>query len=139
MHTLHTLLHRYRHQHGHQHGHRHQPTQPAAPATEGRLIRWARLYDPLVWLVSMGQTRTLRALPLDLAALLPGEGVSVAMEQKTGIRNEAKVSRRLTNLTQWHNNCSLVPIQDRSGSAGANKVKVLGLVCSFAVLPIFES
>src|SRR6476646_7846168 len=45
------------------------------PATTGRLIRWARFYDPLVWLITLGQTRALRALPLDLAALRPGERV----------------------------------------------------------------
>jgi demethylmenaquinone methyltransferase/2-methoxy-6-polyprenyl-1,4-benzoquinol methylase/phosphoethanolamine N-methyltransferase len=54
--------------------HTHGPT-PDAPATAGRLIRWARFYDPLVWLMTLGQTRKLRALPLDLAALRPGERV----------------------------------------------------------------
>jgi demethylmenaquinone methyltransferase/2-methoxy-6-polyprenyl-1,4-benzoquinol methylase/phosphoethanolamine N-methyltransferase len=59
------------HAHGPGHGHAH----PAAPATEGKLIRWARFYDPLVWLITLGQPRRLRALPLDLAALRPGERV----------------------------------------------------------------
>jgi demethylmenaquinone methyltransferase/2-methoxy-6-polyprenyl-1,4-benzoquinol methylase/phosphoethanolamine N-methyltransferase len=56
------------------HGHDHGPA-PAAPPTGGKLIRWARFYDPLVWVMAMGKTRSLRALPLDLAALQPGEHV----------------------------------------------------------------
>ena len=75
MHTAHG--HEHRHGHGHGHGpapaHGHAP--PGAPRTEGRLIRWARFYDPLIWLMTLGQARTLRALPLDLAALRPGERV----------------------------------------------------------------
>ena len=30
--------------------------RPHAP--QGRLIRWARFYDPLVWVMSLGQTRS---------------------------------------------------------------------------------
>ncbi|HMA37825.1 MAG TPA: methyltransferase domain-containing protein, partial [Chloroflexia bacterium] len=55
--------------------HTHRHAAAGAPPTEGRLIRWARFYDPLVWLMALGQTRTLRALPLDLAAIQPGERV----------------------------------------------------------------
>ncbi len=55
--------------------HTHGQRQPEAHRTTGRLIRWARFYDPLVWLMALGQTRRLRALPLDLAALRPGERV----------------------------------------------------------------
>ncbi|HUS17706.1 MAG TPA: methyltransferase domain-containing protein [Chloroflexia bacterium] len=43
--------------------------------TDGRLIRLARFYDPFVWLLTLGRTRSLRAAPLDLAALRPGERV----------------------------------------------------------------
>src|SRR3954463_9769437 len=68
---------------GHQHqGHGHAPTQhghggaqASTPHTEGRLIRRARLYDVRVALMLLGQARKLRALPLDLAALRPGERV----------------------------------------------------------------
>jgi demethylmenaquinone methyltransferase/2-methoxy-6-polyprenyl-1,4-benzoquinol methylase/phosphoethanolamine N-methyltransferase len=63
--------------HGHGHGHNHEPHThhtESAP-TSGRVIRYARAYDPLVWLMARGNTRTLRALPLDLAALQPGERV----------------------------------------------------------------
>lgn len=55
------------------HGHGH--TQKEAAPTEGRLIRWARFYDPLIWLKLLGQTHKLRALPLDLADIRPGERV----------------------------------------------------------------
>lgn len=57
------------------HGHDHQHGQTGAPPTTGRMIHWARLYDPFVWLLAGGQTRALRTLPLDLAALQPGERV----------------------------------------------------------------
>jgi demethylmenaquinone methyltransferase/2-methoxy-6-polyprenyl-1,4-benzoquinol methylase/phosphoethanolamine N-methyltransferase len=63
------------HGYGHGHGHKHGQTHPAAPATAGRLIGWARFYDPLVWVMLLGRTRALRALPLDLAAVRPGERV----------------------------------------------------------------
>jgi demethylmenaquinone methyltransferase/2-methoxy-6-polyprenyl-1,4-benzoquinol methylase/phosphoethanolamine N-methyltransferase len=64
------------HGHGHSHGtppgHSHGQ---ATPATTGRLIRWARIYEPLLKIQLLGQTGALRALPLDLAALRPGERV----------------------------------------------------------------
>ena len=59
------------HAHGQGHNHAHSTT----PRTQGRLIRWARFYDPLVWVMSLGQTRSLRSLPLELAAIRPGERV----------------------------------------------------------------
>jgi ubiquinone/menaquinone biosynthesis C-methylase UbiE len=59
----------------HAHGAGHEHAHPAAPATRGKLIHWARFYDPLVWLITLGQPRKLRALPLELAALRPGERV----------------------------------------------------------------
>jgi len=39
------------------------------------MIRWARLYDPVVWVMALGQTRKLRTIPLQLAKLQPGERV----------------------------------------------------------------
>ena len=39
----------------------------------GRLIRWARRYDLLVWALSLGQERTLRNAIADLAAPVSGE------------------------------------------------------------------
>ena len=61
--------------HSHSHSQAPQPKSGDASATEGRLIRWARFYDPFVWMLTIGQTRRLRALPLDLAAIQPGERV----------------------------------------------------------------
>ena len=63
------------HGHGHTHGNRHPHAHTDATQTEGRLIRWARFYDPLIWLKLLGQTHKLRALPLDLANIRPGERV----------------------------------------------------------------
>jgi ubiquinone/menaquinone biosynthesis C-methylase UbiE len=63
------------HGHGHRHGNRHPHAHKAAVRTEGRLIRWARFYDPLIWLKLLGQTHKLRALPLDVADIRPGEQV----------------------------------------------------------------
>jgi ubiquinone/menaquinone biosynthesis C-methylase UbiE len=61
--------------HGQAHAHSRARMHGHAPATQGRLIRWARFYDPLVWVLTLGRPRALRALPLDLAALQPGERV----------------------------------------------------------------
>jgi demethylmenaquinone methyltransferase/2-methoxy-6-polyprenyl-1,4-benzoquinol methylase/phosphoethanolamine N-methyltransferase len=47
----------------------------AAPPTTGRLIRWARWYDVLLRFKFLGQLGKLRQVPLDLAALRPGERV----------------------------------------------------------------
>jgi SAM-dependent methyltransferase len=47
----------------------------AAPATEGRLIHWARLYDVLLRFMFMGRLGAVRAMTLDLAAIEPGERV----------------------------------------------------------------
>jgi len=66
MHTAHG-------RHGHQHEHERAQMHP--PVTEGRLIRWARLYEPFVWVQTLGQVRTLRTIPLDMARLRPGEQV----------------------------------------------------------------
>src|SRR4051794_26345437 len=63
------------HSHGQGQGHGQAQPQATAPATMGRLIRWARLYDVQLSLVLLGQLGKLRALPLDLAALRPGERV----------------------------------------------------------------
>jgi ubiquinone/menaquinone biosynthesis C-methylase UbiE len=47
----------------------------AAPVTAGRTIRWARYYDTLVSLLTLGQARSIRKLTADLATLRPGEAV----------------------------------------------------------------
>jgi demethylmenaquinone methyltransferase/2-methoxy-6-polyprenyl-1,4-benzoquinol methylase/phosphoethanolamine N-methyltransferase len=59
----------------HDHGAGHTHAAGPAPATTGRLIRWAWLYDAVVWLMSFGRARTMRLLTADLAAIQPGEAV----------------------------------------------------------------
>lgn len=54
----------------HQHG-----EDLAAPATHGRLIRWARPYDVMVKLMLLGQEGRLRAATLRQAALSKGNDV----------------------------------------------------------------
>jgi ubiquinone/menaquinone biosynthesis C-methylase UbiE len=55
-------------------GHNRQPAGADAP-TRGRLIRWARLYDPLVAVATLGRAPAMREQAADLAALRPGESV----------------------------------------------------------------
>ena len=43
--------------------------------TEGRLIRWAALYDGLINMMTFGQIRRLRQMTVDRAMLGPGESV----------------------------------------------------------------
>lgn len=43
--------------------------------TEGRLIRWASLYDGLVNILTLGQARSLRRVTVDQALIQPGEDV----------------------------------------------------------------
>jgi ubiquinone/menaquinone biosynthesis C-methylase UbiE len=65
------------HQHHERQGHTHDTAQARrrAPATDGRLIHWARLYDILLRFKFMGRLSKLRAMTLDMAALRPGEKV----------------------------------------------------------------
>ena len=46
-----------------------------APATSGRLIRWARYYDPFVSVFMLGRRARLRRATVDLAELRAGERV----------------------------------------------------------------
>jgi ubiquinone/menaquinone biosynthesis C-methylase UbiE len=55
-----------------QHMH-HAHAQPAH--TEGNLIRWARYYDPLVKLMTMGRTNAMRQRTADLAHIQTGDKV----------------------------------------------------------------
>jgi demethylmenaquinone methyltransferase/2-methoxy-6-polyprenyl-1,4-benzoquinol methylase/phosphoethanolamine N-methyltransferase len=47
----------------------------AAPHTEGKTIRWARLYDLGTTILSFGQMSALRRRIVDLAAIAPGERI----------------------------------------------------------------
>ncbi len=54
----------------------HHRSQAAdAPATSGHTISWAWLYDPLVWLLSLGRGGKVARLTLDTAGLQPGDRV----------------------------------------------------------------
>jgi demethylmenaquinone methyltransferase/2-methoxy-6-polyprenyl-1,4-benzoquinol methylase/phosphoethanolamine N-methyltransferase len=46
-----------------------------APATRGRTIRWARYYDAVAWLVTLGQARAIRQKTVELAQIQPGDVV----------------------------------------------------------------
>jgi ubiquinone/menaquinone biosynthesis C-methylase UbiE len=47
----------------------------SAPGTTGLVVHWAARYDLLIWLVTLGRERTLRARLLEPARLRPGESV----------------------------------------------------------------
>lgn len=53
--------------------HTHSRSSPAQ--TEGRLIRWASIYDFVTNFLTFGQARRLRSMTIDLAMLKPGEDV----------------------------------------------------------------
>ncbi len=50
-------------------------TGEAAPATAGRTIGWARSYDALVAILTLGRAGALRAATVELARIAPGETV----------------------------------------------------------------
>jgi ubiquinone/menaquinone biosynthesis C-methylase UbiE len=54
---------------------RAQSGEEQAPQTRGTVIRWARFYDVLVWLVTHGKERMFRQMIADQAQLQPGERV----------------------------------------------------------------
>lgn len=57
----------------HQAGHRAKAS--AVPDTEGRMVRWARLYDLGTTLLSFGRTSALRRRAVQLAGIAPGERI----------------------------------------------------------------
>jgi ubiquinone/menaquinone biosynthesis C-methylase UbiE len=57
------------------HVHRSHAHADAAPATRGRLIRWARYYDPCVSLLMFGRRNRLRRMTVALAHIQPGATV----------------------------------------------------------------
>ncbi len=50
-------------------------TSKAAPATAGHTINWARSYDILVTIMTLGRARAMRAATADLARITPGDAV----------------------------------------------------------------
>ena len=65
------------------------------PGTGSKLIRWARSYDLLVWVLTLGRDRAFREKTLDLAQVAPGESVldigcgtgtlAIAAKQRVGL------------------------------------------------------
>jgi ubiquinone/menaquinone biosynthesis C-methylase UbiE len=53
----------------------HRRPTGSAPPTEGKTIRWARLYDVGTTLLSFGQLATLHRRIVELAGMRPGEGI----------------------------------------------------------------
>ena len=51
------------------------PTADAAPATEGRTIRWAQHYDVVVRLLTLGKDKAIRQMTVDMAGIRPGDNV----------------------------------------------------------------
>jgi ubiquinone/menaquinone biosynthesis C-methylase UbiE len=59
----------------HLHGHRSVPGLHEAPATRGRLIRWAKYYDASVSVLMLGRRAQLRQQTVALARIQPSERV----------------------------------------------------------------
>jgi ubiquinone/menaquinone biosynthesis C-methylase UbiE len=55
--------------------HLHGQAAAGGPATEGRLIHWARWYDPFVTIFALGQNQALRRRTAELAGIKPGDRV----------------------------------------------------------------
>jgi ubiquinone/menaquinone biosynthesis C-methylase UbiE len=51
------------------------PQPSEAPDTRSKVIHWARSYDLLVWVLTLGRDRVFREKTLDLAQVAPGESV----------------------------------------------------------------
>jgi ubiquinone/menaquinone biosynthesis C-methylase UbiE len=79
------------------HSHSHTHVDPAQ--TEGRLIGWARFYDGLVNIMTLGQIGRLRRMTVDYAMLQPGQSVldvgcgtgavTVPAKRKVGVNGKA--------------------------------------------------
>lgn len=77
----------------------HHTATADAPHTSGHAIHWARLYDPLVWLLSLGRSGRVAAHTLDTAEVSAGDRVldvgsgtgAVALQaaERAGARGEA--------------------------------------------------
>jgi ubiquinone/menaquinone biosynthesis C-methylase UbiE len=59
----------------HMFGHHSHPVDSRDTSTHGRLIHWARLYDPCVTLLTLGRAPAMREETADLAAIQTGESV----------------------------------------------------------------
>jgi len=57
------------------HLHHREPGEPSAPQTRGFVWNWARRYDLLMGLVTLGREQAFRQRIADLARIQPGETV----------------------------------------------------------------
>ena len=79
--------------------HTHTQISESPAQTEGRMIRWASLYDGVVNILTLGHARRLRILTVDQALLKPGEkvldvgcgtgGVTIPAKLRVGKTGEA--------------------------------------------------
>src|SRR5262245_59561571 len=76
----------------HFHSHGSNPHAAYAPETRGRLIRWARFYDPCVSLLMLGRRAQLRRATVDLAGIRTGDAV---LEVGCGTGDVALAAHRL--------------------------------------------
>jgi ubiquinone/menaquinone biosynthesis C-methylase UbiE len=56
--------------------HHARPRDDHARTTRGRVIRWARYYDPFVSIFTLGRRAQLRRAAVDLARIQPGATVA---------------------------------------------------------------
>ena len=80
----------------HLHHHRSAPHAAYTPVTRGRLIRWARLYDPCVSLLMLGRRTQLRQTTVALAPIHTGDAV---LEVGCGTGDVALAGYRLAGPT----------------------------------------
>ena len=77
----------------------HEAKHADAPQTAGRTIRsWARFYDAVSWLLSLGRAPAVRKMTVEMAAAAPGESVldvgcgtgslAIALKAKVGASGE---------------------------------------------------
>ena len=76
----------------HMHRHPVHALTDRSPATHGRLIRWARYYDPMVSLLTLGQHTQLRAETVRLAGIQPG---AIVLEVGCGTGDVAIAAKAL--------------------------------------------
>ena len=89
-------------------------TTAADAATKGRVIRWARAYDRLLTILTLGREAALRRETLERAALLPGERV---LDVGCGTGTLA------IGAAQAHPDCEVVGIDPASAMVGRAREK----------------